>query len=133
MPVRVGWGNQEQTFIYFQMIGGASIEEVAEGLHTWREMLESVPYTVGALINIADAPPVSLQMVRKLAEAEIIPPGYADIVIVGADSMDMSAIYTALGFGTGSSTGHIKFMPTTAKAQEYLERKYGQKGSNIYG
>ncbi|MCA9914655.1 MAG: hypothetical protein KC496_14985, partial [Anaerolineae bacterium] len=88
MPIRVGWGNQNQTYIYVQFIGQWTWEDYYHGYETWLQLVNTVSYTVATLANFSDSrgiPQGALTHFHKTFT--VLGSKGGEFIVVGADTM----------------------------------------------
>jgi len=121
MPIRVGWGDREQTYIYVQFIGSWSWDDYYAAHESWNILAERVSHKVATLVNFTDSrsvPQGALTHFRRSFSVENHKRG--EFIVVGADTM----LYT---FGHMLKQMHpelndlLHAMKTVEEAQQYLE------------
>lgn len=120
MPIRVGWGNQDRTYIYVQFVGQWTWEDYYQGYETWLQLVNGVTHTVSTLANFSDSrgiPQGALTHFHKTFT--VLGNKGGEFIVVGADTMIIT-FGQMLKKMNPQLRGVLRSMETIEEAQEYL-------------
>jgi hypothetical protein len=93
MPIRVGWGDAEKTYIYLQLIGHWTWEDYYQAMASCKGLVHEVGRPVGLMANFADSyslPTNALVHYRRTIERDAAQ--WRFIVLVSPNPLMMSVM-----------------------------------------
>jgi hypothetical protein len=120
MPIRVGWGNEERTFIYVQFVGEWTWEDYYQAYETWLQLVKGVSHNVSTLANFSDSrgiPQGALTHFHKTFT--VVGEKGGEFIVVGADTMIITFGHMLKKMNP-KLQGILRTMETIEDAREYL-------------
>lgn len=120
MSIRVGWGNEEHTYIYYQAIQGWTLENFLDAADAWLKLVNSVDYAVPTLVNYADTNFVPKNILTHMRRAVRYLDDYPGVVVVmGANTM-LQTLFEAIRVVHPNAAARIVFVEHRSEADPYL-------------
>ncbi len=126
MAIRVGWGNEDQTIIYVQLIYGWRTSDIPQAGREIRDRCEQTGHSVSLLVNSADTDThIQTGLITELTRARrSIPDNLTEAVVVGVGPTDKVLIISILQAVFPMFVRHIQFMDSMDEAMAYLSKSH---------
>lgn len=129
MPVTVEWDNDDKTVVRMEMTGRWSWEEAFAGSERGYNLLESVPYEVGVIIDFsrsAGLPPNAITHAKGMIQRRHSRTGLT--VFVGANAVFMSlwGIFSRV-YALFAQKQNSVFASTIDEARAILAQRYSRQ------
>ncbi len=132
MAIRVGWGNEDETIIYVQLIYGWRIDDMRQAGREINDMCAAAgDQPVSLLVNSADTDThIQKGLITELTKARrSLPDNLTEAVVVGVGPTDKVLVVSILQAVFPMFVRSIQFMDSMDEAMAYLSKASSGNGA----